>query len=241
MGTGATFDAFPAPDREQRERLFFFSAAVAIAATVIAGFGAFALLGVSSFGAPWWVHVHGVSFMAWVGIYLTQNFLILKGRTSEHRRLGRVGAWWAAWMVLIGLVLTPVTLAVGRVPPFFTPAHFLALDWVNVVCFAGLVTAAIRLRKRTDWHRRLMLCATICVIAPALGRLLILAGVTASWSIVSMLLMYVALAMAADRVIRGRVHPAYLWGFGAIFAMIPLITLLAGFPPLVALAQQLGG
>lgn len=240
-GSGATFNALPAPDAELRERQFFFAAAVGIAATVLAGFGAFAVLGISSITAPWWVHIHGVSFMAWVGLYVTQNLLVLRGNTSLHRRLGRVGAGLALWMVLVGLVLTPVTIAAGRIPPFFTPGYFLALDWVNITGFAVLVGAALHLRKRTDWHRRLMLCATVTVTAPAWGRLLVLADAISTWSNIGMLLACIALAMAADWHIRGRVHPAYLWGFAAVLSMAPLITFLSTFAPVSALAMRLAG
>ncbi len=227
------------PDAEHLERLFFFVMALVIAAFVLTGFGAFLAAGISSFRSPWWVHVHALSFMTWIALYITQNLLVLRDRIDQHRRLGRLGAILAAWMVLVGLVLTPVTVADGRYPPVFTPTFFLALDWVNIVCFAALVGTALHFRRRTDWHRRLMLCATVSVIAPAAGRLLVLGGAMTEWTNVGVLLVFVTIAMIADRRIRGRVHPAYLWGFGAIFAMAPLISLLTGFVPLQALAARL--
>lgn len=241
MGTGAASSLPTAHDVEQRERAFFFFSAMVIAATVLAGFGGFAALGFSSFGSPWWVHVHAVSFMAWIVMFLTQTYLAFRGNTALHRRLGIIGAGLALWMVLVGVLLTPTTIGHGRMPPFFSPGFFLALDWVNIACFGALAFAALHLRKRTDWHRRLMLCATICVIAPAWGRLLVLADAMTIWSNVGMLLVYVALAMVADWFIRGRVHPAYLWGFAAIFAMAPVITALANFAPFDALAQRVTG
>jgi len=227
---------------EQRERTFFLAMAWLIAVTVVAAFSLFRVAGLSSFASPWWVHVHAVTFMTWIGFYLVQNTLIWRGDTARHRKLGYFGAFWAGWMVLVGLVLTPVTLAVMRSPPFFTPPYFLALDWVNVVVFAGLFAAAFANRRRTDWHRRLMLCATICVIAPALGRLIVLSGkpMTAALN-VGVLLLYVILAMLADWRIRGRVHPAYAWGFGALVAFAAGTELLARFPPFVALADRIAG
>jgi hypothetical protein len=139
------------------------------------------------------------------------------------------------------LVVTPVTHAVGRVPPYFTPAYFLALDWVNIACFGALVYAALHLRRQTDWHRRLMLCATICVTAPAWGRLLVLADVLTIWSNIGMLLVFVGGAMVGDWYIRGRVHPAYYWGFAAIAAMAPVITFLSTLAPVNTLALRFVG
>ncbi len=241
MSMGAASSLPTAHDVEQRERAFFLFSAVVIAATVLAGFGGFAVLGLSSFGAPWWVHVHAISFMAWIALFLSQSYLAFRGNTARHRQLGLIGAGLALWMVLVGLVLTPVTVGNGRMPPFFAPGFFLALDWVNIACFGALAFAALRLRKRTDWHRRLMLCATICVIAPAWGRLLILVDAMTIWTNVGMLLVYVVLAMLADWFIRGRVHPAYLWGFAAIFTMAPVINALGSFEPFNNLARSLIG
>jgi uncharacterized membrane protein YfcA len=145
-------------------------------------------------------------------------------------------------MVLVGLVLTPLTLAVGRSPPFFTPPYFLALDWVNIVVFGALFYAAIHNRKRTDWHRRLMLCATICLIAPALGRLIVLSGNTMTAPVlVALLLVYVVVAMLFDWANRGRVHAAYVWGAAALGLFAAATELLARVPPFVAMAGRIAG
>jgi hypothetical protein len=227
---------------EQKERLFFFSMSLLIAATVVIAFGLFFMAGISSFGAPWWVHIHAVTFVAWIVFYVGQNTLVFRNNIALHRRLGRIGAIYAIWMIVVGLVLTPLTLAVGRSPPFFTPPYFLALDLVNVVAFGVLVYAAIHMRKRTDWHRRLMLCATVIVIAPAIGRLIVLSGnpMTASNNI-GILLVFIVVAMMADWLIRGRVHAAWFWGVGIFVASGVLIEVLAVFPPLVALADSIVG
>jgi hypothetical protein len=230
------------PSVEQRERLFFLGMALAIALTVITAFSLFLAAGLSSFGSPWWVHVHAVTFMGWIAIYVTQNALVVRDDIVSHRKLGRIAAAYAGWMLLVGLVLTPVTLAVGRAPPFFTPAFFLALDWGNIVVFAGLLLAAVRLRKRTDWHRRLMLCATISLLAVAWGRLIILSGNTLTiWNDLVPLLLMVAAGMAFDQFNRGRVHPAYAWGAGALVAWAGATAFLAEFPPFVALAASISG
>jgi hypothetical protein len=134
-------------------------------------------------------------------------------------------------MVVVGLVLTPLTLAVGRSPPFFTPAYFLALDWVNVAIFGALIYAGIRNRHRTDWHRRLMLCATICVIAPAWGRLIVLSGETMTAPVnAAFLLLYVVAGMLFDWSNRGRVHRAYFWGAADLILFAAATELLAIVP-----------
>lgn len=234
--------ALPVASAEHRERLFFLIMAVAIAATVVVAFSLFYAAGISSFDSPWWVHVHAVTFVGWIVLYVLQNTLVFKDNIALHRRLGRIGAGYAVWVVFVGLVLTPLTLAVGRSPPFFTPPYFLALDWVNIAIFGALAYAGIRNRGRTDWHRRLMLCATICLIAPALGRLIVLGGATMTAPInATFLALYVIAAMLFDWRNRGRVHPAYAWGAGALVLFAAATELLAILPFFAAQAARIAG
>jgi len=225
---------------EKRERAFFLIAAVIIAITAVSGFGLMAVVGISSIYSPWWVHLHALSFMSWIALYLTQIVLIYRNNIAPHRRLGWIGAGLAAWMICLGLVLTPVTIWVGRAPRVFTLPFFLALDWMNIVVFAALVFAAIRSYRNTDWHRRLMLCATICLIAPAWGRLLLLSGVgvTARNAVIP-LIAYILAAMCADWRISGGVHRAYFWGVGAMVGFGLGIEVVASLPPITNLAHAL--
>lgn len=230
------------PSIERRERLFFFIMALAIAGTVVPAFWLFHQAGFSSFGAPWWVHVHAVTFMGWVGFYLVQNTLVWRGDVARHQWLGRIGAGYVVWMVLVGLVLTPTTIAFHRAPPFFTPAYFLALDWTNIAVFAGLIAAALLNRHRSDWHKRLMLCATVCVMAPAWGRLIVLTGQPMVAPVnAAVLLPYIAAGMAFDLATRRRIHPAYFWGFGVLVAMAVVIPRLAALPAFAAFATSIAG
>jgi len=237
-----TVAAVSLPSQEQRERLFFFVMSLAIAATVVSAFGIWMHRGISSFASPWLVHVHAVSFMAWIALYVTQNTLVFQNNLTLHRKIGRVGAVLAAWMVFVGLVLTPWTLSAHRSPPFFTPAYFLAMDWVNIVVFGALLTAALSLRRQTDWHRRLMLSATVCVMAPACGRLLVLAaGGFTTVDLVGMQLAILAVAVVADLIIRGRIHNAYFWGAGALVGMGFAIEGLSRVGPFLSLADRIAG
>jgi hypothetical protein len=130
-----------------------------------------------------------------------------------------------------------------RVPPFFPPGVFLVLDVTSILTFAGLTFAAIALRRDPAWHKRLMLCGTIMVMSPALGRLLPmpLLGPWGSWAVSGTMLLYVLAAVLYDRGTRGRVHPAYAWGAGAIIATQLAIAGLSFTPPVLALAARLQG
>ena len=73
---------------------------------------------------------------------------------------------------MLGIVTTVAAIQQHRVPPFFPPGIFLVLDVLGVIGFGILTAWAIALRKQAAWHKRLMLCGTILVMSPALGRIL---------------------------------------------------------------------
>jgi hypothetical protein len=117
------------------------------------------------------------------------------------------------------------------------------MDWLNMVAFGGLVIAAVRMRARSDWHKRLMLGAMIQLIAVAWGRLTlpILWDQRGVWLIMLILLGYFAVGMAWDKRHHGSVHPAYYWGAGALVVWVSLSFAFANLPPVLALTASLAG
>lgn len=227
---------------EQRERLFYLIMALAITATVIVGFSLYIVVGLSSFASPWWVHVHAVSYMGWIALYLTQNILVVRGALAQHRRLGVLMGLWAAWMVLVGSALLWLSIAAHRAPPpVFTASFLIVMDELTVLLFAALVGAGLWLRARKDWHRRLMFGATVTIFAPAIGRI---TEVTTGFSWTNIILgqlAFMAVAMVFDLTSRGRIHPALLWGAAGIAAMGIIVPPIADLPSIVAFADGLAG
>jgi hypothetical protein len=239
--SAVTLDTAPGLAVAHRERLFFLVMSLVICTTVAGGFGIRIVLGITDFARPWWVHVHAVSFLAWLSFYVLQNVLVVRGNLSLHRALGVVGAMAALWVCVVGIALTARVLASGGVPPFFEPAYFLAQNWLFIVFFGALTAAAIALRHRPDWHRRLMLCATLVVGLPGLARwIILLAPPPDSTRHLLAMGLFLAPALVYDLVTRGRIHVAYLVGGGAIlFLETVAIRLLAAFPPFIAMAERI--
>jgi len=224
-----------------RDRLFFFVMALVIAATAFSGFVMQLSAGRSTFHSPWWVHVHALTFTGWLVLYLTQNWLVWRGAVVDHQRLGRIAAVYVGWMVLVGASVDALCARYHRVPPFFEVNVFLVMDWMILLVFAGLTWAAVRRRASSDWHRRLMLCGAIQVMVPGVARLLPLPlmGSWILWGIWAALLPFAAAALIYDLRTRGKVHPAYYWGFGAIVLGLVLIRPIAFSPPLLAVTHYL--
>ncbi|HSQ95824.1 MAG TPA: hypothetical protein VLM18_07025 [Croceibacterium sp.] len=218
--------------------------ALAVVVTVLAGFGFFFAIGASSIHSPWWVHLHALSMMTWVGLFVTQNWLVYRGNVTAHRTLGPIAAGWSAWIVVLGFVVTARDVSTHRVPPFFQSNYFLMMDWLNMVAFGGLVFAAMRLRNRSDWHKRLMLGAMFNLISVAWGRLTLpfIFDQRGVWLVMIVLLVgYFGAGMLYDKRTRGAVHPAYFWGAGTLVGWVSLSFAVASLPPVLALTKSLGG
>jgi hypothetical protein len=231
----------PPQNLEQRERRFFMGMAIAIAVAVLLGFGGYIVIGRSSFGAPWWVHIHAVTFIGWIALYLNQNLLVVRGNVARHRKMGRITAGWAAWMLLVGAIALTANTATHRTPPIFTPPFLVAMDGINLLLFLALVVAGLMLRHRTDWHRRLMLSATVCIIAPAFGRITVMSGGFSLRNLILLQLGFIAIAMLADLRIRGRIHPAYYWGAATMFFMGLVTKPMSELAPVIAFANTVAG
>jgi hypothetical protein len=196
---------------------FFAISAILMTLVMVAGFSIQAISGRSSFAAPPVVHAHAVIFFGWVMIYLAQNLLAASGNIALHRRLGWLAVLWIVPMLAAGFAVTLAMVQEGRVPFFFRPQHFLVFDPASLVFFSWIVAAAVALRRRSDWHRRLQLCAMTLLLGPGFGRLLP-SPLLMPWSydiIFAVQFVFPVAGMIADRRRDGRVHPAWIWGVGA--------------------------
>ena len=135
-------------------------------------------------------------------------------------------------MVVVGITATVVMVREGRVPFFFVPGYFLVMNSFGVLGFAALLGWAIALRRRTDWHRRLMMCAMTAIMGPAFGRLLpapLMIPWTA-WGIFAGMILFPLAGMIHDLRQRGRVHPAWVAGLAALVGLQLAIELIAVSP-----------
>lgn len=211
---------------------FFEISAIAMALVLVAGFGLQLGMGRSSFAAPWFVHVHAVIFFGWVVLYVAQTFLATHGPLALHRRLGWLAAPWVAAMLVAGFAITAWRVQAAQSPFFFQPQHFLIANPVVLLLFVGLTVAAVALRHRTDWHRRLHLTAMATLTSPGFGRLLpmpLLIPWAYQFAMLCTLVFPVA-GLIRDLRRTGRVHPAWIWGIGANLAGMVAIELIVYSP-----------
>jgi hypothetical protein len=135
-------------------------------------------------------------------------------------------------MVISGFVVTVAMVRNGTVPFFFQPLQFLVFDPVAVLTLAGLTAAAILLRRRTEWHRRLHFCGMSMLLAPAFGRLLPLPLLQPwAWEATfAVTLLFPIAGVLSDIRRNGRVHPAWRWGIATMVGSFVLTQAIAYSP-----------
>ena len=218
-----------APPQTAAADNFFRTLALLMALVIIAGFSMQFLAGRSSFAARPLVHLHGIAFMGWVGLFVTQAWLATNGPITLHRRLGWIGAGWIALLVVMGSWISIDVSQRGTAPFFFQPQHFLIANPLSAIVFAALAWSAIRMRRQTDWHMRLHICAMTAIIGPGFGRLLPMPLlIPYAFEIAGLVgLIFPIAGMIRDYRKYGRVHPAWVWGVAAFLAIIPVSHLIA--------------
>ena len=216
------------------ERRFFGGMAIAMAVLTFVGFAPSYYLA-SMFAAPrlsLLVHVHGAVFTAWMLLYVVQTGLVSAGRTDIHRLVGPAAAVLAIAMVPLGvttaIVLKQITAAV-HLPPSGPPLIF---PLGAILTFAILTAAAVAMRKRAAWHKRLMLLGTLALLTTPLARVTRFTHLPVMPPIGGMVLtdiLLLALVMYDLRTL-GRLHEATKWG-GAFFLVTQLVRVALNLTP----------
>jgi len=159
------------------------------------------------------IHVHGVAMSGWVVLLAAQSWLAAARRIRWHRRLGWVGALWAVFVLVMGSTTTLAASArevhahgpLARIQVTVT-----GLELVQMLLFAGLVIAAIVLRNRPDYHKRLMLLTIACLMPSAIARLPV--EFIDNRFILWIGDAFVLACVGFDSWRRHRLHPAFAWG-----------------------------
>ncbi len=170
---------------------------------------------------PALVIVHGLAYTAWAVLFMGQALLVAARRVAQHRRIGVAGAALAVAMIPLGYFTAIGGARRGHNPARWPDAlAFLAIPLVDVVVFAILVIAGLLLRRRPAAHKRLMLLATLSLLAAPLGRVPVIGD-----DAVLTIGVYAALALFCptfDWITTRRVHPAFIWGTALVVGSLPL-------------------
>jgi len=201
--------------RDRASRFYFGFGWVGIAAVAI-GFSTTFFLPMyrGTFTAPPIVHLHGALALSWVVLLISQAALVRSRLTPVHRQLGLIGLPLALGILVTG-VLTAFWAARRDFPSQGPVAASLIVGvFTTLTLFVLLVGLAIIWRRWPDWHKRLMLLATVVVLWPAWFRfrhLLPWVPRPDFWLAYVLALSPIGVAALRDRLKYGFVHPVWVY------------------------------
>jgi len=199
-----------------RATLFYLGFGLVGLVVVALGFGVTYVVPMArrTFSAPWFVHLHGASALSWIVLIIVQAKLVRGRRTPLHRRLGQI-ALPLALVVWASGIATAVWAAERDLPELGTASTSgLGGTVIGLTLYLLLVIAALAMRLRPDWHKRLVMLATIQVLWPAFSRLRHLLPAVPNPEIwFALVLAYLPILVAAlrDRWVYGKIHPVWLF------------------------------
>lgn len=160
----------PLPSTGRDHRFLTIAGAAAFAAVLVGFARSYFLKGL--FGAPplpWLVHVHAFLMTSWFVLFFVQIRLVATRRVAVHRRLGVLGGGLALLMVVVGVVVARRAAARDLAEP--GDLEFFGFLLYALLMFSVLVSLALLLRRRKDYHQRLMLCSCLSMVGPGVARI----------------------------------------------------------------------
>ena len=177
-----------------------------------------------------WMHPHAIVSFAFAALFVAQPWLVLERNWRWHKYIG-----WVLGAMVLGAVVTGIAVQFAMWPTVPSdannriPASFRLFQLLPTL--ALFFVAGVLMRKRRDWHWRLMFHAAYAPMGTAFGRFVkmipdlpegggpVLSG--------SLLLGLIAMVVS-DKVRYGRVHAANWIGLVFYIATAVLSLWIAG-------------
>ncbi|MGZ8524966.1 MAG: hypothetical protein ACXWV1_11085 [Chitinophagaceae bacterium] len=120
-------------------------------------------------------HFHGAMMMIWMAFLIAQPLLIGSGKVTIHRAIGKL-SYLIAPLLIVSIFLASRMVYQRPEPgvPHEEKIAMIALSIPYLFGFAIFYSLAILNRKETYKHMRYMIGTSFLMIAPALGRALII-------------------------------------------------------------------
>ncbi len=200
-------------------RYFYFSMSLLFATLVVWGFSR--TINDSLFHAtpprPFLLWIHGAVFASWVAFFIAQSTLVRLHKVSWHRFFGWFGAGLATLMVPLGVAIAIIMARFDAVQLHLNDADaFLAIPFYGMIAFAVIIALAIYLKKRPEFHRRLVFVGTCGLMDAPLARFDFVFDHKLFFLGVDLL---IALGVMRDLVVDRRVHKVYLYALPAIIVV----------------------
>lgn len=213
--------------RALRKSPFFTLLGLAMLALAIAGFWPqyfrAAVGGAPDPGTQFWlIHLHAALFTLWLVLYLSQAALILTGRARAHVRIGPWLAGYGFAVAAVGMFAAAALAARfgKRENDPEAGAAFVFFPVLDMVYFAGFLTAAVLWRKRPALHKRAMFLATYSIAVVGIGRLIARTGLESPLEWQPLTLAPLLIALGYDLAVCRRVYGIMMAGLAVHLARL---------------------
>ena len=175
--------------------------------------------------------LHGIVFTSWLVLFVVQTRLVATRQVAVHRKLGIAGAVLALAIIVIGVITALHSAAIPQPRPLgMSSSQFSIVALSSIALFAICIVAAIALRRKPEYHRRLMVLAMISVLGPPVARLTLLFHAGSHFLVIQAVVPALLLlwCLVNDWRKHHLIHPLYVIG-GALIVL--------SWPARIAIAQ----
>jgi hypothetical protein len=169
------------------------------------------------------LHFHGAVFTLWMLLFVVQVAFISARRVQWHRTFGTIAFCLPPIMIVLGLIAAIDALHRGVQIGPLSPSVSFAIPTIGIVAFTIVISASWRARRRPDAHKRLILIATMGLIAAAFGRFpWSRIGLPPAAGAVTGLGFLLLLLIVYELITIRRIHRSTMWAAPLTFAAVAL-------------------
>jgi len=118
-----------------------------------------------------YIHFHAITMLLWVGMLITQAFLIRFKKRSLHRFIGKLSYGLVPVLTISLILLAHSRIVVGEDGILPTRLYTLFLQLSLLAIFVIAYGLAIAKRQTPALHARYMICTALTLIDPAVARI----------------------------------------------------------------------
>jgi hypothetical protein len=169
------------------------------------------------------LHIHGAVFTLWMLLFVVQVAFISAQRVKWHLSFGTVAFCLPPVMIVLGVIAAIDALHRGvKIGPL-DPAVSAAIPLIGIAGFTVVIYASWRARRRPDAHKRLILIATMGLVAAAFGRFpWDRIGLPPAAGAVTGLGTLLLILLAYELISIRRIHRSTMWAAPLMFASVAL-------------------
>ena len=218
--TGA---ARPKSTHKTRNRTYVVIAVIAMFST-LAGFSLTYVvpLASGSFEGRGMLHIHGALYFVWLVVFILQPSLVQAGNTALHKKIGIAGFVLAGIMIVMGVAVSVTGARLnspGLVVAGLQSHQFLLIPLTDMILFSLFLAYSLANLKRFEYHKRLMVLATVALLPAAFGRLSAMLGLANPMAIILFSESMLIGIIAHEWLMTKKLHPVYKWGGGFMFVV----------------------